>query len=319
MKREKYFLTHSGACQLVDYFSYFGRTSSILSLYSREFLCTIQEKIRKIFPDTDVEILNLSELQSQLVNLMKQDLDLSRSYIVSLEYDWVGLSGYKLEMCRAQHLSGENAGYCERPGALSLDQQFSTIANEASDRVIVLTDDGLFSGETLLEIIRRLRNFGKDEFLIYVQVATSEAVDKFKKEGVQVKFVRSLDIPKDWVCERDLRYGTARTGKPIVNIGGDLLAVEHFGRKLYFSRPYPHPTGDLSRSASIPPEYVIELSDFIFGWHMTLFTEMEERMGVMRLHDLSKLSPMYSIPYYGEIPDLNLKLTEYLHEIWKQS
>lgn len=318
MVREKYFLTHSGSCQISEYFRYFRKTSSLLSLYSREFLPFIAEKVQKIFPNIDVEILNLAELQSQLVNLMKRDLDLNKSYIVSLEYDWIGCSGYKLEMCRAQNLSGENAGYCQRPGNISLDDQFHAIVEQSGDKVIVLTDDGLFSGETLLEIVTRLRSLGKENFIVYVQVATIDAIQKFKNEGVDVKFLQSLEIPKDWVCERDLRYGIARTGKPIVTDDGGLLTLQYQGVDAFFSRPYPFPTGDLAKSASIPTEYVMELSRSIFDWHSTLFTEMEERVGIVKLFDLPKLSLMHSIPYYGVIPDLNIKMTEYLHEISNQ-
>ncbi len=313
--KQKYFLTHSGSCQIRSYLEHFGADNQALVDLSASFLPSIAEKVEKIFPDLDVEILNLSELQSELVEMINEKVDLTKNFIVSIEDEWIGIDGYKLEMCRAQMRDGSNAGYCPRPGHMPLNDQYAEIVRRCADKDIILMDDGLFSGNTIQEIILQLKERGKENFSVYVQVATKDAIDAFHSAGIEVYCVRSLDIPKDWVCERDLRFGIARTGKPIVNGNNDPMKIEREGIIAYFCKPYPLPTGDLGSSASIPPEYVTDLSRFILDWHIELFDQLEQTVGPVRLSVLPELSALHSIPLHDNPPPLDKTMVEYLHEL----
>lgn len=317
MIKEMYFLTHSGLDHLDPFFNLFGVKSEVLAKKSSNFLGLVKDKVQLIYPDLDVEIINLAELQKDLVRLIESQISLSDYFVVSLEEDWIGQDGAKLEVCRAEDHSGNSAGYCARPGFDHPEDQYRKIALMSGGKKILITDDGLFSGKTVKEVIAKLRSYGKTEFLVYVLVATEEAIQDFKKDGIAVHSLRSLDIPKDWVCERDLRYCIARTGKPVVSEIGDLLSIEHEGSRIFFSRPYPKPTGNLDSAASIPIEHVQDFSRFVLEWHVELFSELEELVGPVTLGDLAKLSTLHSVPYAGYVPDMNMTIKDYLVSLLK--
>lgn len=312
MIKEKYFLTHSNLAHLDPYFDLVGVTEEFLTMKSASFLSLVKERVEKIYPDLDIEVINLSELQANLIQKIESELDLSEYFVISLEEDWLGQDGFKLEICRAEDLHGHAADYCARPGFDDPDTQLKRAVELSGNKKILITDDGLFSGKTVLKVVEDLRSQGKQDLIVYVLVATDEGVERFNEFGIKVHCLRSLDIPKDWVCERDLRYCIARTGKPVVSERGQLLSIEHDGRKTFFSRPYPLPTGNLNQAASIPDEHVKDFSKFVLEWHIELFTELEVLAGPITLGDLSKLSSLHSIPYAGYIPDMNTTIKDHL-------
>lgn len=311
----KYFLTRSNLAHLDPFFKLFGVRSDSLTKKSSDFLELVKDRIQLIYPDLDIELINLSELQEELIKLIENEVNLFDYFVISLEEDWVSKAGVKLEICRAEDSLGKSAGYCARPGFDSPDEQIKRAAQMSGDKKILITDDGLFSGKTVKWVIEKLRNCGKNQFLVYVLVATEEATQSFKRDKIDVHSLRSLDIPKDWVCERDLRYCIARTGKPVVSKKGELLSIEHEGNRVFFSRPYPKPTGNLNSAASIPEEHVQDFSRFVLEWHIELFSELEGLAGTVKLGDLAKLSTLHSVPFTGELPDLEMSVTEYLRTL----
>lgn len=317
MIKQKYYLTHSDVSHLEPYFELLGVSCDNLRNKSAGFLQLISEKIEQIFPDLEVEIINLATLQQQLVEKMETELDLQKYFVISLEEDWLGEDGYKLQICRPANKIKGAGPYCPRPGYPDPMIQIEEAARLSGNKKIIITDDGLFSGGTVEWVINQLQTFGKTEFVIYVPVATQEGVDKFQNLGIDVCQLVSLDAPKDWVCERDLRYFVSRTGKPFRARNGKLLSVSHEGQSVFFSKPYPKPTGWLSKSASIPRKDVKDLSRFILQWHIDLFSGLEDIAGPFKLSDLAKLSTLHSIPYTGSIPNMDQSIKEYLNSLLK--
>lgn len=317
MAKREYFLTHSDVSHLAPYFGLLGVSCDDLRTKSAGFLQLIKDKIEQMFDDVDVKIINLAELQPRLVEKMESELDLSEYYVVSLEEDWLGEDGYKLQICRPDNKIEGADPYCARPGYPDPMVQLQEAARLSGDKKIIITDDGLFSGGTVEWVIQQLRSLGKTEFVIYVPVATKKGFRKFRKMGVKVCQLISLDEPIDWVCERDLRYFIARTGKPIRADDGQLLSISHNGQPFYFSRPYPRPTGALGDSASIPAGHVDDLSRFILEWHIDLFSKLEDIAGPVKVADLAKLSTLHSIPYTGSEPNMDQSIREFLVDLLK--
>jgi hypothetical protein len=132
-------------------------------------------------------------------------------------------------MCRLYDQDGFKVGVGSRPLGKDVDEQLSDCErvynSTASPKpVIVLADDGTYSGSSIVEAATLLKNRRIIVQKIKLGFCTNEGMDtiyKLAEEGFPaLELSPSLIVDKarghvyTWVCERDFYLGVPRSGRP---------------------------------------------------------------------------------------------------------
>jgi hypothetical protein len=84
---------------------------------------------------------------------------------------------------------------------------------------VVLADDGTFTGDTILEVIKGLRKSNIRVREIRMGFARKDSLDEFYKSDPSFDiipgFTKSKNGLLDWVCERDFFIGAPRSGRTL--------------------------------------------------------------------------------------------------------
>lgn len=151
----------------------------------------------------------------------------------------------------------------------SLDYQIKRIARSLPCKEIILSDDVVFSGSVLRNIIKRFSEYGIQVVGIVSSVCSYEGYEYFNrtlKYGIKTKILMLEDVI-DQICERDFYFGVAGSGIMISTNDG------------MFKAPYFKPYGNPYERASIPLEYVDFFSRGCLERSLYLWEEMDNLRG----------------------------------------
>lgn len=148
----------------------------------------------------------------------------------------------------------------------SLDNQVNRLSNTLKGKDIILSDDVVFSGGVLKNIISRFNKNGIRVVGIIASIISYESYSYFKdnlKYGIRANYIMSDDVI-DQVCERDFYFGIAGSGIMIKTDNGLLKA------------PYFIPYGNPNERASIPKEFEKEFSYGCLERSIYLWNEIDK-------------------------------------------
>lgn len=129
-----------------------------------------------------------------------------------------------------------------------INKQIDDICKRLNKNKIILSDDVIFSGAALRNIIREFNSRGVEVVEIIASICTRNSYEYFNrnlKYGVKCNYLLSEDVI-DQICERDFYFGIAGSG---ILVNKD---------KEIYKSPYFKPFGNPNERASIPKE----LEDF---------------------------------------------------------
>jgi FMN phosphatase YigB (HAD superfamily) len=172
----------------------------------------------------------------------------------------------RLSICRT--VDGEKTS---RQQSQPLDQQIQSIRDRfdtISERPILLVDDGVFSGGTVLSIISKLSDIGisTKQCRILGFIGNGET-EKLNAQGIQTEIVKSVPNLYDWV---DLRDFSVFGGKQYTKSKDGMYST---------SIPYLYPWSNGEGASLDMFGDVFEVSKKILNEQASLFTALEEKTG----------------------------------------
>ncbi len=207
----------------------------------------LQKERKKVFQR--VEVISQEEIEKGIKKILDENLELE---VVSLDRVYMD-SRLNLDLTRKE------GGVGNRAGTPPMEEQFTTLTREANVKKVILVDDVLFSGGTLLSVIKRLKTMGVEVLLVVVGIAIGEGADKIGQH-CKVQYVKKFRQVIDEICEWDFYPGVPSSGR-----------LTHEG----YRRPYCAPFGDIVSWASIPAQNKKTFSKFLIKESIALFEEIE--------------------------------------------
>ena len=214
----------------------------------------LENKLKSIFPQ--VEIISHREISAEITKIVTSNkltpISLDRIYFQS-----------QLNLDVTRKMLPNNGKYVigNRFGTPPLIEQLQTIENSGV-REVVLIDDVLFSGGTLISIIKKLNNIGVNVKLVCAGIGIKKGIKNVQKY-CPVECFKVYNEVIDEICNWDFYPGVPLSGRLIAdsdNIG----------------KPYCEPFGDIVNWASIPVEHADDFSQFLIRESIRLFDEIEK-------------------------------------------
>lgn len=137
---------------------------------------------------------------------------------------------FQLEINRAVQKEGEkwkDLKECNRPGFISINQQFDSICSKINGNRVLVVDDGCWSGNSISWAVKELqkRNINVDRVLVGIFIDSGKSLLNVPLEFI-IRY--SVDSILDWICERDFLLGAPYGGRTVID---DPLCKSH--RKSY--------------------------------------------------------------------------------------
>lgn len=202
---------------------------------------------------------------------IKYLVEKSRDEGVAVSIDQVyNNAQYHLELNRVAGVNFKIIGEAERPGFPPLKEQIKELPDQ---QPLVLVDDGIFSGDTLINLIDLLVSSGRqvNQVIVGLDIQQGEREILKKYPQLQIKSAFKFNGVIDWVCERDFCLGVPLSGRT-VGYRNQYRTVPCYPD---LSLPYCLPFGDPQQGASIPPEKAKEFSMFVLKQSIKLWSEIE--------------------------------------------
>lgn len=278
-------------------------------------LCELEKEFvgevgTSLLPDFKVQYLkdkNLKESFAENINnFLKESGD---NYVISLDRNYIRSedieekNSEKLIFLDCTRIEGSNE-LTNRPGTLTLEEQFKKIAENLPKRAnIAIADDVLFSGNTIKIIMEKIKSEMKklDKRFIFKKCVAvvcvkdkliPENLDSIEVEACKEYSIESKRDPmaiEDEICSRDFVFGFPQTGK--------------LSKDEKLTMPYFLPFGNIN-NASIPNEKQAKFSKICIKYNIKLYEEVEKFTSKK-----TKLSDLKKMPYKPYIPE-NLSVSE---------
>lgn len=173
-----------------------------------------------------------------------------------------------IDTTRAVDSNLEKIGLVNRPGTADIDRQIKDFGT-TSKTPACLVDDVIFSGECVVDIMRRLEAAKRPVTKVIAGIAIREgltAIEEYadsQNRTIEVVCVEQYDEVMDEVCERDFIAGSPMSGRTLIAEDGSNWSAPYF----------PH-FGNADW-ASIPTDAVPEFASFAYNLSATYWKELE--------------------------------------------
>ena len=153
-------------------------------VYFQGMLRDLEKTLQKSFKS--VEIIPEDFLRRGLNELIIRSpfpvVSLDRAYINPKQRNLLGF----IDVTRTVDRNLNNTGLQGRTLELSLERQINILAAKQAGRVISIVDDVIFEGQTMLQLVEKLRLKGVVVDSIYAGIAIQEGKELLEKNGVKV-------------------------------------------------------------------------------------------------------------------------------------
>jgi len=211
-------------------------------------------RMQKIFPN--FELVPEKEIVDGLFKIV------SESGLPPVSLDGVYFkSEMSFEITRLVNRQGQNIGWGNRAGTLTIPQQLDLLRKTGVKKV-ALVDDVIFSGNMLEMILNLFSSIGICVPVVCAGIGIAHGIKHISYARREIYCVRTFDQVIDEICERDFYPGVPLSGRLLSD--GENIGV-----------PYIYPFGKFEDWASIPSEYGPDLSDFCLQQTTLLFEEIE--------------------------------------------
>ncbi len=228
--------------------------------------------------------------------------------------------GHTIEINRIANQNGVPIGLGPRPGAVTLEKQLNGIASVTDGNPVVLVEDGIFTGSTLVYLLNQLRNRRVNVVAITAGICFPHAIERLRKEFTgELVIVQEVEKPYDWVPDHDFVPFAPNCGRVFGGPFGDDMLPYYTHDSLSYCFPYVLPFGDPVDWASIPEEHAYSFSrtclDEACGIFHVLDKLNDRKITPM---DLLGAAPRISIPMSvgsSKLPNPDMPISEFLGDV----
>ncbi len=230
--------------------------------------------------------------------------------------------GFTLQVNRLVDFDGNSIGLGPRPGNPSIRDQILAIKNKAGGMPIIIVEDGIFSGETMLFVIDQLRahNVKVSAMIVGFTFPSSAAtVQKIKEAGIDFVSIEEFQNLFDWVPDHDFFPFVPSNGKVVgIPVKQGYLPFYSYDQASY-SVPYLYGFCPINKWASIDDEPAKALTTFCIRATVDLYREIERSNGrTIMISDLIHAKQRVSIPvsvWQQHLPHSDVSVISYLSEV----
>jgi hypothetical protein len=225
----------------------------------------LRSYLESIFGTRTVQFIPRKEIIQGAIEIVER----TDAPIVSLDNSYL-LTTNRLSVSRCVDSQMNSIGIRPRFGELAIDHQIQRLLDSGL-REVVLFDDVIFSGESVIDLSERLRRVGILVRKIIAGIAIRKGCDSIRDSGIEVEAAINFNEVIDEICERDFYAGIPYSGRsmddPLRNIGV----------------PYFMPFGK-SSWVSIPENKFKDFSCFCIEASIRLWEFVEEEHGRIIIH-----------------------------------
>lgn len=230
--------------------------------------------------------------------------------------------GFTLQVNRLIDFNGNSIGLGPRPGNPSIHDQILAIKNKAHDQPIIIVEDGIFSGETMLFVIDQLRahNVKVSAMIVGFTFPSSvKTVQAIREAGIEFVSIEEFKNLFDWVPDHDFFPFVPSNGKVVgIPVKKGYLPFYSFDQASY-SVPYLYNFCPINNWASINDEPAKALTTFCIRATIALYREIERMNGrTILISDLIHAKQRVSIPvsiWQEYLPHSDVSVISYLSEV----
>jgi hypothetical protein len=228
--------------------------------------------------------------------------------------------GHTIEINRIANENGEIIGLGPRPGAVTLEKQLSGIASVADGNPVVLVEDGIFTGSTLLYLVKKLHERRVNVVAVAAGICFPKAVERLRKDfDGELVIVQEVEKPFDWMPDHDFVPFAPNCGRVFGGLFGDDMLPYYTHEGLSYGFPYILPFGDPVKWASIPKEHAHSFSCTCLDEACGIFGMLDEMNGrELTPMDLLGSMPRISIPMSigsSKLPNPDMPISEFLSDV----
>ncbi len=282
------------------------------------------------FPEANVVAINTRELAEKIVSktfkrqaLLKNADIISTCSEISRMDESMDENGFVLNINRLVNEAGDVIGIGPRPGTPSISDQIINIKNKtfgSARKPLILMEDGIFSGRTLINILEKFNENNLDVEAIVVGFSFPNAIDKVKSQfDGELIVVEEFDNLIDWMPDHDFVPFIPNCGRVLGLKMGEELYPFYSKEGATYSMPYIMPFAPLNKWASISEKHQVELSRFCASWTLELFRAIDSmNENKILIGDLLDIKPKISIPInigFRRFPRLDSYVTDYLSDL----
>lgn len=276
-------------------------------------------KFRGYFPQVDVIGVTMHDLADEIVSrAVSQKTLLQNGHVVSTCLEIADARrGFPLEINRIIDQHGKILGLGPRPGYPPLSEQISGIAAMVNGAPIVLVEDGSFTGNTIVHILKEFKEHNLTIAAVVIGFAFHAALKNihrhFDGEIIVVEEVRDYI---DWMPDHDFFPFAPNCGRVLGLRWGDQHYPLYTHNTATYSVPYLFTSCPMGKWTSIPqPHQQHEFSMFCAMAGAKLFHHIESMNGKpLTTGDLLSVRPRISIPMsvnQAAFPHLDTYVSDY--------
>ncbi|MEI6650733.1 MAG: phosphoribosyltransferase [Candidatus Moraniibacteriota bacterium] len=243
--------------------------------------------------------------------------------IAKSESGWIE-EGHVINVNRLIDGVGNFIGIGSRPGYPPIESQMERIRSAAISssftHPLILVEDGIFSGSTLLFLLQSVRDAGLKIDAIVVGFAFSRGLAAVKRQfDGDIIVINEIPDLVDWMPDHDFVPFSPSCGRVIgVSINGSSHPF-YSEEGCSYSAPYLLPFAPIEKWASIPFGKSSDFSLFCATWSLHLFQKIEDmNKKKMLIGDLIVIKPQISIPLsvgQRRLPSLSTRIIDFLSDL----
>lgn len=287
-----------------------------------EFHYQVKRTIQEALPHVNVVTFDMKKLAEDIwTEALRMQRNLKDAIVVSSCAEFAtSRRGHTIEINRIVNCKGDIIGLGPRPGSVTLEKQLNSISAVANGNPVVLVEDGIFTGSTLLYLLSELRNRRVHVVAIAAGICFPKAIERLKGgfDG-ELVIVQEVERPYEWIPDHDFLPFVPNCGRVFGgSFGNDMLPFyTHEGLSYCF--PYIYPFGDPVKWASIPKERAYRFSVFCLQEAHKLFCRLNELNNrLLTPMDLLGSVPRVSMPMsVGEskLPNTDMCISDFIQEV----
>ena len=319
---QTYVITHDLG-ERIESLRYLGlKTPDASDQIFSEFHRKIKECIQAALPQLKVVSFDMKHLAEDIwTEAMRMQKVLKDSVVISSCAEFAASRrGHIVEINRIVDHTGKIIGLGSRPGAMTLDRQLNGVASLANGNPVVLIEDGIFTGSTLVYLLNQLRSRKVNVVAVAAGICFPPAVELLRKEfGGELVVVQEVESPYDWMPDHDFVPFAPNCGRVFGGLFGDVMLPYYTHDSLSYCFPYILPFGDPVKWASIPKEHAYSFSRLCLDEACTIFGLLDQLNGrKLTPMDLLGSMPRISIPMTvgsSKLPNPDMSITEFLNDV----
>jgi hypothetical protein len=295
-------------------------------VFFSEFHRKLKDAVQAALPHIKVVSFDMKRLVEDVwTEAMRMQKNLKDAIVISSCAEFaVSRRGHMIEINRIVNQNGEIIGLGPRPGAMTLEKQLNGVAAMANGNPVVLVEDGIFTGSTLVHLLNELRKRKVKVVAITAGICFPKATERLRKEfNGELVIVQEVQKPYEWMPDHDFVPFAPNCGRVFGGAFGDDMLPYYTHEGLSYCFPYVLPFGDPVKWASIPKEHAHSFSAFCLSQACKLFQKLDElnRRRITPM-DLLGSTPRISMPMgvgSGKLPNPDMSISEFLGDVIRES